>query len=152
MDKVTIKGFFLVGISVRTTNQGGQAMKDIAGLWNWFMSEHVLQQVVNRVSDDIYCVYTDYESDKDGFYTAVLGCKVATKDNIPEGLICITVPPGNYNRYIAKGALPQSVGETWHQIWTSDIDRRYMADFDVYGERSQNADNAEVEVFVGVNN
>lgn len=152
MDKITIKGFYLVGISVRTTNQNGQAMKDIAGLWNWFMSEGVLQQVLNRLSDDIYCVYTDYESDKDGFYTTVLGCRVATKDNIPEGLICITVPPGSYNRYIAKGALPQSVGETWHQIWTSDIDRRYMADFDVYGERSQDPKGAEVEVFVGVNN
>lgn len=152
MDKLKIKGFFLVGISVRTTNQGGQAMKDIAGLWNWFMSEHVLQQIVNRLSDDIYCVYTDYESDKDGFYTAVLGCKVATKDNIPEGLICITVPPGSYNRYVAKGALPQVVGETWHQIWTSDIDRRYMADFDVYGAKAQSPGDAEVEVFVGVNN
>ena len=151
MDKVTIKGFFLVGISVRTTNQNGQAMKDIGGLWNWFISEQVLQQVVNRLSDDIYCVYTDYESDKDGYYTTVLGCQVATKDNIPEGLICITVPPGNYNRYVAKGALSQAVGETWQQIWTSDIDRKYMADFDVYGERSQSQDDGEVEVFVGVN-
>jgi predicted transcriptional regulator YdeE len=139
MDKVTIKGFYLVGISVRTTNQNGQA------------SEEILQQIVNRLSDDIYCVYTDYESDKDGYYTTVLGCRVATKDNIPEGLICITVPPGDYNRYVAKGALPQAVGETWQQIWTSDVDRKYAADFDVYGERSQSQDGGEVEVFVGVN-
>ena len=151
MDQLTIKGFYLIGISVRTTNQNGQAMKDIGGLWNWFMSEQILQQVVNRLSDDIYCVYTDYESDKDGYYTTVLGCQVATKDNIPEGLICITVPPGNYKRYVAKGALPQAVGETWQQIWTSDLDRKYMADFDVYGERSVDPNNAEVEVFVGVN-
>lgn len=151
MDKVTIKGFFLVGISVRTTNQNGQAMKDIGGLWNWFMSEGILQQVVNRLSDDIYCVYTDYESDKDGFYTTVLGCKAGSKDNIPEGLTGITIPPGNYNRYVARGALPQAVGETWQQIWTADIDRKYMADFDVYGERSQSLDNGAVEIYVGVN-
>ncbi|PWK79965.1 putative transcriptional regulator YdeE [Mucilaginibacter oryzae] len=151
MDELTIKGFFLVGISVRTTNQNGQASKDIGALWNRFMSERILQQVVNRISDEIYCVYTDYESDKDGYYTTVLGCCVATKDNIPEGLICITVPPGKYNRYVAKGALPQAVSETWRRIWSDDIDRRYLADFDVYGERSKNREEAEVEIFVGVN-
>jgi predicted transcriptional regulator YdeE len=150
MDTIDIKGFFLVGISVRTTNANGQSAKDIGELWERFMGEGILLQIVNRISDDVYCVYTDYESDQNGFYTAVLGCRVNSPDNIPVGLISLIVAPSTYLKYTAKGRLPDCVAETWQHIWNSSLNRRYTADFDLYSTKAQNPEDAEVEVYVGV--
>jgi predicted transcriptional regulator YdeE len=148
--KVHLKGFFLEGISVRTTNQNGQSAKDIGELWGRFMDDDVLLQIEDRITDEIYCVYTDYESDYTGFYTAVLGCKVSSLDNIPGGLISLIVPAADYIKYVATGRLPDCVAETWQQVWSSDLDRKYIADFDVWGVKAQNPDDAEVEIYVGV--
>ena len=150
MDKIDVIGFFLLGISTRTSNANGQSAKDIGGLWNRFMNDKVLDQIEDRVSDDIYCVYTDYESDHNGAYTTVLGCKVNDIDNIPEGLTSLTVAPAGYIKYTAKGKLPDAVAQTWQHIWNSSIDREYMADFDVYGAKAWNQEAAEVDVYVGV--
>ena len=53
-------GIFIAGIAVRTTNQDGRAQTDIRNLWTKFMSENIAGQIAARLSDDIYCVYTDY--------------------------------------------------------------------------------------------
>jgi predicted transcriptional regulator YdeE len=149
-EKVHIEGFFFEGISVHTTNQGGQAGNDIGALWGRFMSDNILNKIVDRLSDEVYCIYTDYESDYTGAYTAVLGCKVSSLDNIPKGLISLTVPQSDYAKYIAKGRLPDCVGEAWQQIWASNVDRTYIADFDVWGPKACNPEDAEVEIYVGV--
>jgi len=148
--KAHLKGFFLEGISVRTTNKNGQSAKDIGELWGRFMDNNVLLQIEDRITDEIYCVYTDYESDYTGFYTAVLGCKVSSLDNIPEGLISLIVPAADYVKYVAKGRLPDCVAEAWQNIWNSDLDRSYIADFDAWGANVQNPEDAEVDIYVGV--
>ncbi|WP_221284608.1 GyrI-like domain-containing protein [Mucilaginibacter sp. SP1R1] len=150
MDKVDINGFFLLGISVCTANADGQAAKDIGELWGRFMADEILPQITNRVSDELYCVYTDYESDLTGPYTAILGCKVITLDDIPVGLTSHVVAAGSYVKRIAKGKLPDCVAEAWQQIWDGDMDRKYTADFDVWGAKTQNPDDAEVEIYVAV--
>ncbi|HEY9196665.1 MAG TPA: GyrI-like domain-containing protein, partial [Mucilaginibacter sp.] len=109
-----------------------------------------LLQVVDRLTDEIYCVYTDYESDFTGFYTAILGCRVSSLDNIPEGLISLIVPPGNYVKYTAEGRIPDCIAETWQQIWSSDIRRKYTADFDLYGLKARDSENARVEIYVAI--
>jgi predicted transcriptional regulator YdeE len=149
MDKIDVIGFFLLGISTRTSNANGQSAKDIGELWGRFMDDGVLQQAEDRVSDDIYCVYTDYESDHNGAYTTVLGCKVNSLDHIPAGLTGLNVAPASYLKYTAKGKLPDCVAETWQHIWNSSIDREYKADFDVYSAKAWNQEDAEVEVYVG---
>ncbi|WP_184548649.1 GyrI-like domain-containing protein [Mucilaginibacter sp. FT3.2] len=149
-ENVHIEGFFLEGISVRTTNQNGQSAKDIGGLWGRFMEDNVLPQIEDRITDKIYCVYTEYESDYTGVYTAVLGCKVRSLDKIPNGLTGLTIPAANYVKYTAKGRLPDCVAETWQEVWNSNLDRAYIADFDGWGAKAQNPEDAEVEIYVGV--
>ncbi|SDD79450.1 Predicted transcriptional regulator YdeE, contains AraC-type DNA-binding domain [Mucilaginibacter pineti] len=150
MEKIELEGFFLLGISVRTTNENGQSAKDIGELWERFMGDNVLEQITGRMSDDIYCVYTDYESDHTRPYTAVLGCKVKSLDNAPEGLIGLVVFATSYVKYVAKGRLPDCVAETWQHVWNNTLNRTYIADFDVWGAKAQNPEDAEVEIYVGI--
>lgn len=151
MNTQTIEKFHLIGITVRTTNEGGKAAQDIPALWGRFMSEGVLQKIPNKIDDTIYCMYTDYEGDYIKPYTTIIGCRVTSLEDVPEGMIGKTVETGQYVKYVAKGNIMQgAVQEVWQDIWQSDIQRAYTADFDVYGDKARNLEDAEVDVFVSV--
>jgi len=151
MNKVTIKPFKIIGISVRTTNENGQSAKDIGALWNTFIAEGILDKIPNKIDNTIYSIYTDYESDYTKPYTTILGCKVSSIEEIPTGMIAQTFDGGNYTKYVSKGDLTKGVVyQEWLKIWNSDLNRAYTTDFEVYGEKAQNPNDAEVEIFVAL--
>ncbi len=73
---IRLKPFQIIGISVRTSNQNDHSQKDIGALWARFTKDNLQDQIPGKLSSDMYCVYTDYETDYNGPYTAVIGCKV----------------------------------------------------------------------------
>ena len=147
---ITLKQFFVIGISVRTTNQNGQSQKDIGELWQKFFQDNILDHIPNKVNSDIYCIYTDYESDANDPYTTILGCKVSSLENIPDGMIGKTIPETTYRLYKSLGKIPEAVLNTWFHIWQSPIERSYLADFDVYGPAPSDPNDAEVETYLSV--
>lgn len=151
MNKVKIEPFKVIGISVRTTNESGQASQDIPALWNKFMTEGIAEQIPNKVDNSIYCIYTEYEKDHTKPYTTILGCLVENLDTIPNGMVGKAFDEATYTKHIAKGNILQGMvfGE-WTKIWNSDLDRTFTADFEVYGEKAQILENAEVDIFVAV--
>ena len=132
IETVSVSEFYVAGITIRTSNQNGQSQRDIGALWARFMGEGLIQKIPGRLSDDIYSVYTDYESDHDGAYTVVLGCKVDAPPTLPPDFTCITVRPGKYQVNTVEGDMPVSIMEAWQQIWDTATNRKYTADFEVY--------------------
>jgi len=59
---------------------------------------------------------------------------------------------GNFAKYTAKGTMPDAIIHTWMQIWSDDtqLNRSYDYDFEVYGSKSDNGENSEVEIYVSV--
>ncbi|WP_281980421.1 GyrI-like domain-containing protein [Tenacibaculum mesophilum] len=144
--------FYVIGISVRTTNENQQAAKDIPALWQRFMSENIVEQIPNKLSNEVYVVYTDYESDYTKPYTTIIGCKVSEIGNIPEGVMSKKIAVPNYKTYVAKGSLTENiVYNKWLEIWNEDINRAYTSDYELYGAKASDPTNAEVEIFIGVN-
>ena len=151
MEKVNIKAFKVIGISVKTTNENGQSAKDIGELWNKFMTEGILDKIPNKVDNTIYSIYTDYEKDHTKPYTTILGCKVENSDIIPNGMIAKKIEGGNYTKFVSKGDLTKgAVFVEWSKIWEMDLDRKYTTDFEVYGEKAQNQTDAEVDIYVAI--
>lgn len=151
MKKVTIAPFQVIGIKVRTTNQNGQAAQDIGQLWGKFMNEGIAGQIPNKISEEILSIYTNYEGDHTQPYDTILGCKVSSLDQIPEGMVGQAFEGGNFQQFVSKGDLSQGVVyETWLEIWEQPLERNYQADFEVYGEKAQNPSHAEVDIFVGL--
>ena len=141
-EQIISPGIFIAGIAVRTTNQDGRAQTDIRNLWTKFMSENIAGQIAARLSDDIYCVYTDYENDHRGWYTTVLGYQIESP-NDSDGMFTALIPKGTYRLYKPEGEVPGCVISTWHQIWSDCCGRNYIADYDLYsGDRA--------EIYVGV--
>lgn len=140
----------IVGIAVRTSNQNGQAQIDLEKLWQRFYADDIPSLVSGKKTNDLYCVYTDYDSDHNGSYTAVLGYSVHNETRLPDNLTKTTIPAGNYHCYISEGKLPESLIETWQHIWHTAINRSFTTDFDVYeSDLRKGADNV-VKTFVAI--
>ncbi|WP_207532727.1 GyrI-like domain-containing protein [Desertivirga arenae] len=153
MSNQTIQRFHVIGISTRTTNQNGQSAIDIEALWGKFWGEEIQKQIPNKVNEDIYAVYTDYESDFTAPYTTIVGSAVNTLDNIPEGFVGITIETADYQQFTSKGKMPEAIGKTWYEIWeNTELNkiRAYKADFTIHGEKYNHGDQAEVETFISV--
>lgn len=140
--------FFVAGIAVRTTNQNARANKDVGDLWTKFMSENIRSKITGRYSEDLYCIYTDYETDHTGWYTAVIGCRVTEVGN--SGMFVALVPSGKFKVYKPEGKFPDSVGNAWMHIWENGADRKYVADYDLYKAGAKSFEETEAEVYVGV--
>jgi predicted transcriptional regulator YdeE len=151
MQTVKIEPFKIIGISIRTTNENGQASQEIAKLWQRFMSENVISKIPNKIDNAVYSLYTEYESDHTKPYTTILGCKVENLDNIPNGMVGKSFDGGTYYKTTAKGDLMQGlVVNQWSKIFEMELDRTYDADFEIFGEKAQNLADAEVEFYVGI--
>jgi len=151
MQTVKIEPFKIIGISIRTTNENGQASQEIAELWQRFMSENVISKIPNKIDNAVYSLYTEYESDHTKPYTTILGCKVENLDNVPNGMVGKSFDGGTYSKTTAKGDLTQGlVVNQWSKIFEMELDRTYDADFEIFGEKAQNPADAEVEFYVGI--
>ncbi len=150
MKTTELDAFHIIGISVRTTNVNNKALKDIGELFGYFAGQNILEKIPNKMAEDIYCVYTDYESDYKGPYTTIIGCKVNSLEDIPNGFIGKTIPHSKYQAYKSTGKLSVSLAKTWEGIWKAGLNRRYSADFDIYGEKARDFENAEVDTYVAI--
>lgn len=151
MQTIKIEPFNIIGISIRTTNENGQANKDIAELWQRFMSENTLSKIPNKADSEIYSLYIDYESDHTKPYTAILGCKVENLDDIPNGMLGKSFHGGKYVKTTVKGDLMKGlIVNHWSKIFEMNLNRNYIADFEIFGKKAQNPSDAEVDFYVGV--
>lgn len=146
LEKLT--AFDVVGISAVISGRE-KAAEEINVLWETFFKQSTGQSVENRVDDVIYAVYSDYEGDHTKPYRLTIGYKIK---GAPEGsLHHVQVREADYAMMGAVGAQPKALIETWEAVWSSDLDRRFETDFEVYGQRFFEEGVHEVLVAVGVN-
>ena len=147
-----IKEFRLIGLSLKTktTNENGQSAIDCGSLWQQFEKGNYAEKIPGKLSNEIFAVYYNYEGDHAKPFSYSIGCKVKESTEIPDGLNSLIIPAGVYEKIIAKGKMPDCVADAWKNIWRSNSPRAYNADFEVYGERSKNWNDAEVDIFISV--
>lgn len=149
---ITIEPFNIIGISVKTSNTTGNGAEDLGALWGRFFEEQIGSKIAGKVSESIYAIYTDYASDYRGEYTCIIGYQVDSLENVLEGLVAREFEGGKHIKFVANGKMPESVVQTWQEIWAQDseLNRKYTADFEVYGSKSQQGENSAVDIFIAV--
>ena len=150
MDKIKKAEFKLIGLKLdnKTTNEGGQSSIDCGNLWQKFEKDNFVERIPDKLGDEIYAVYFDYEGDHTRPFSYFIGCKVKLEAEVPQGMDNLVVPAGSFIKVIAKGKMPDCVASSWKDIWTSKTDRAYNYDFEIYDERSKDWSNAEVAIFI----
>ncbi len=133
----------LIGIEARTSNA---APKEIGEIWQRFVQDKLSAGIPARKDNHLIAVYCEYDGDHTQPYTFFLGCAVADDAEPPEGFSRRTIPAGNYVRYAASGEMPRAIMETWQQIWKADLNRSFVADFEIHDPASPH----DVAIYVGV--
>lgn len=153
MEISNLKSFRLAGLKLqnKTTNQNAQAAIDCGNLWQRFIAEKILDAIPDKVSNTIFAVYFDYEKDETAPYSYFIGCEVDADTELPTGLSEIEIPVQKYVKIPVRGVMPDCIATAWRKIWASKMDRRFGYDFEVYDDRSANWSNAEIDIFVSVN-
>lgn len=148
-------GFTVIGIAARTSNAREMTADGIIGKqWDRLMQEDIFGKIPNKADQNIVAVYTDYASDKDGEYTYLLGARVTSDADVPEGMVAKKIPSGRFAVFTSeKGPGPKVVPETWTKINslpTSSLVRAYRADYEIYDERARDPQNLVMDVYVGI--
>ena len=131
---VTIDGFSVVGLKVRTKNDNELNPKtaQLQRLWEQFFTDKVMNQ---NPESAMYGVYSDYESDCNGLYTVTAGVQ-AQVDAGESKLSTVVVKEGEYLVFKNSGEIPRVIYETWQFIWAyfsshPELTRAYDTDFEL---------------------
>lgn len=151
----------LVGITARTNNAA--EMNSATGrigptLQRYFENNLAAKIKARKKPGTTYCVYTDYESDCNGDYTYFVGEAVSHLDEVDPNLETKLIPAQHYIKFTTNsGPMPAVCIELWQKIWAmTDADlggtRAYIADFEVYDERSHDTQNTVLDIYIGILN
>ena len=139
MDIQQIDGFTTVGRETRTSNEKEMNGEGTIGqLWDSKLP----------IGSPIVAVYSEYQSNKDGEYSYLLGRKLGEDEPLPQQMAHRRVVSGKYLRLEFTGEIsPAAVVGLWQQVWDMEtqgqIQRTYKTDFELYGANG-------FELFVGV--
>jgi predicted transcriptional regulator YdeE len=159
---VELDRFTLIGIEARTSNRNrpshqanGRAL--ISEQWERFFKEGIFDRIPNKLDSSIYALYTDYESNRDGEFSLVIGARVSDAPLTPPGMVKKSIPKGNYAVLTsAEGPVAKVVPQAWQPVWKLEDSsglggrRTYRADFELYGPSSRAPQNAEVDLYLGI--
>ncbi len=150
--KKRIEEIKLIGLALpsKTTNKNDQSAIDCGNLWKKFEKGNYISEIPHKLNNDIFAVYHGYEGDHTQPFSYFIGCQVNNNAELPEGMDAFTIPSATYQKIIASGKMPDCMTKTWKEIWETDLARTFETDFEVYDERSQNWENAEVDIFLSV--
>lgn len=153
MARTSIQEIHLIGLSLpgKTSNAHGQSAIDCKNLWHQFEDGHHAARIANKLGDEIYGVYHQYEGDSNKPFSYFVGCRVKESTAVPDGLTHLLIPAGTYEKIVVKGKMPDCVMKAWKEIWATDYNRSFHTDFEVYDERAKDWNNAEVDVYLSVN-
>ncbi len=135
------------GIGIKTSNENGKSVQDIGKLWQKFFAEGEYDKIEHKANQKTIGLYTDYEGDYTKPYYFMVGCEVEKES---QNRMMKIIPKGKYAKFVIKGDVQKSVGEAWGKIWQMDLKRKYDCDFEEYQNNSQDMQNQEIHIYIGL--
>ena len=91
----------------------------------------------------------------DGAFTYIIGSEVTNTDNVPDDMVSKKIPDAKYAVFSACGKMPDSIQNTFKYIYhewlpKSKYQHADSPEFELYDERSDDSENAEVDIYVPI--
>ncbi|WP_447402560.1 effector binding domain-containing protein [Lysinibacillus sp. fkY74-1] len=150
------EAFQIIGISTKTSNANElTAQAKIPQLWQDFYEKNIVDQLSKLDNQNVYSLYSDYETDVNGNYAITIGVEASKMNDASPEWVIKTIPAAKYLVFTShKGKMPEIVIQTWQEIWAwfanSKVERTYTGDFELYDERCANPQEAQVEVYIAI--
>lgn len=157
----TLTELKLVGITTRTNNahifEADPSTNKLAATVQKYFHNGLATKIKERKNPGTtFCVYTNYESDVNGDYTYFIGEEVTSFDEIDKEFETLTIPVQHYAKFTNQpGPMPAVCIDMWQNIWKKSApdlggERAYVADFEVYDQRSVDHNNVTLDIYIGI--
>lgn len=156
MEKIQVNAMKIAGLKITTNNKWAMNNQTIAWAWNNFFEQEIFLQIEEKLDTNIYWVYTNFEENFDfdsinKNYDLFIGCVVPENFQPRDNIEVIEIPEQKYMLFTAKWIMPDAVISKWQDIWSAKIPKNYSFDIEIYWDKSQNAQNSEVDILIWVN-
>ena len=138
------------GIEVKTTNENGKSIQDIANMWQTFFMKGIYDNIENKVNVKTIGLYTDYEKDYTKPYNFVVCTEVSENSKNVGNRVVKVIPKGKYAKFVIYGDVQNAVGQAWQEIWKMDLNRKYTCDFEEYQNNSKDMQNQEIHIYIAI--
>lgn len=142
----------VIGIGARTNNHSPEMPAIIGGLWQKFYQGGVFASIPNKAAETALGIYSEYQGNQDDDYTITVGVEVSTTENLPKDCTKLSISGGKYAKFTVKTTMqngPADVGAAWGEIWQTNLERTFIADFEEY--LAPGADGSEiVNIYIGL--
>lgn len=149
--------FNMMGITVRTTNANEMtADAKIGGLWERYYGQQVYDEIPNSMNAPVtYGLYSNYVNGVNGEYSITAGLEVSDCSEISKEFVVKTIPAATYLVFTSEqGPISEIVIELWQDIWRwfeqQEVERTYTGDFELYDERCENPQHAQVDIYIAI--
>lgn len=145
---VTLEEKTVIGISARTSNFDPKMSETIGGLWTRFFEDGMYSEIEGKMNGKALGIYTDYEDNEKNEYTALVACEVKEGANVPEGMVKRKLAAGRYAEFVVIGDMVKAVQEFWEKLWTMDLPRSFVNDFEEY--QDEKMEDAEIRFYISL--
>lgn len=138
----------VMGLTARTNNGSPEMGAVIGGLWSRFYQEGIYEAIPNKENAKALGIYSDYAGGAMDDYNITVACEVTEGGQQPEGTVIKTIPAGRYAKFIVKGDMRTAVAEFWTKLWSMDLPRTFICDFEEYQDDCM--EETEIHVYIGL--
>lgn len=138
----------VMGLTARTNNGSPEMGAVIGGLWSRFYQDGIYETIPNKENAKALGIYSDYAGGAMDDYNITVACEVTEGGQQPEGTVIKTIPAGRYAKFIVKGDMRTAVAEFWTKLWTMDLPRTFVCDFEEYQDDCM--EETEIHVYIGL--
>ncbi|ASS74373.1 hypothetical protein CIG75_04825 [Tumebacillus algifaecis] len=155
---VTRSAFKLIGYGLETETNEGKNHQDIPAFWQRYIQENLGANIPNKLRPSVEIgICTNFEPET-GRFSYVIGFEAETFDNVPEGMMCITVPEATYAVFttpkVSNADFPSSIQQTWAQAFQEWFPTSgYQActpEFEWYDERSESDTDKQMDIYIAI--
>ncbi len=149
---VELEEKIVCGIKIKTTNQSGKAIQDIGATWQKLFTNGIYEDIANKLNKKTIGLYTEYEGDYTKPYIFMAGAEVSKKEETNREIEIKVIPKGKYAKFVITGDVQNSVGQAWQEIWSMNLKRKYICDFEEYQNNSTDMQKQEIHIYIGLEN
>ncbi|MBC8478351.1 MAG: AraC family transcriptional regulator [Candidatus Delongbacteria bacterium] len=148
---VNLGQFDIIGVEMKTITRDGRNFIEIPLFWEKILQEGLIETIPGcKQPGTMLGICLDFNPDNS--FTYIIGCDVMRCEKPPENMVCRSIPSAHYAVFTAIGKMPQTIQSMVKHIYNewlpnSDYQRVDAADFELYDERCQDADNPAVDIY-----
>jgi AraC family transcriptional regulator len=151
---ISKKAFLVIGIELKTTTSEGKNFIEMPQFWQQVIQKRQIKNIPNKKQPDtVLGICMDFKTD--GAFSYIIGSEVTHTDNVPDDMVSREILEANYAVFTARGKMPDSIQNMIkyiYQEWLpkSNYQHAYSPEFELYDERSDDSENAEVDIYIPI--